>query len=134
VPTALAAGCVTALQDATWRQWIDLEHSTVYSDEIHWNALTDGHTKFIFHALTGEEQLFDLDEDPREATELRAEPRRSLWRNRMVAQFQREGRGPEWVKDGRLVPRPNGCTYSPNYPSSVSDADTAQQILQELYL
>jgi hypothetical protein len=34
----------------------------------------------------------------------------------MVAQFNREGRGPTWVKDGVLQQRTTSQTYSPNFP------------------
>lgn len=33
----------------------------------------------------------------------------------MVAQFEREGRGEQWVKGGVLQRRPS-ITYGPNYP------------------
>lgn len=35
----------------------------------------------------------------------------------MVKQFEQEGRGPGWVKDGKLVQRTAPETYGPNYPS-----------------
>ena len=35
----------------------------------------------------------------------------------MVEQFEREERGQAWVKDGQLVRRIKGTTYSPNYPA-----------------
>ena len=38
-----------------WRDWIDLEHNICYSPTNHWNALTDGRWKYIFHANTGQE-------------------------------------------------------------------------------
>ena len=38
---------------AEWRPWIDLEHDICYAPENHWNALTDGKWKFIFHARDG---------------------------------------------------------------------------------
>ena len=34
----------------------------------------------------------------------------------MVAQFEAEQRGDGWVKGGKLVVRPKGLTYGPNYP------------------
>ena len=46
--------------DAPWREFIDLEHNICYSPKNHWTALTDGRTKYIFHTIDGEEQLFDL--------------------------------------------------------------------------
>jgi len=40
---------------APWREYIDLEHNICYSPLNHWNALTDGRWKYIFHARDGEE-------------------------------------------------------------------------------
>lgn len=40
----------------------------------------------------------------------------------MVEQFERENRGPAWVKDGVLQRRVNGQTYSPNYPHYTPEA------------
>jgi arylsulfatase len=106
----------------TWREYLDLEHSTCYNITNHWNALTDGHTKYVFRAYFDDEQLFDLDSDPHEMTNLAGEPewRSTLeqWRGRMVEQFVREGRGPQWVVDRKLVRREKGQLYSPNYPGS----------------
>lgn len=34
----------------------------------------------------------------------------------MVAQFEAEGRGSDWVKDGKLQRRTKPQTYGPNYP------------------
>jgi arylsulfatase len=47
--------------DASWRSWIELEHDVCYAQENHWNALSDGGRKYIFHAMTGEEQFFNLE-------------------------------------------------------------------------
>src|SRR5487761_2107331 len=105
-------------QSASWREWIDLEHDVCYAPENHWNALTDGRRKFIFHAQTGEEQFFDLERDPHELRDLaggaaaRAEAR--TWRERLIAHLS--PRGPEWVADGKLLRRPKSQLYSPNYP------------------
>ena len=108
------------VQTNTWRNYLDLEHSTCYNVTNHWNALTDGHTKYVFRAFFNDEQLFDLDSDPQERTNVAgvSEWRSTLeqWRERMVEQFEREGRGPDWVRDGKLVRRTNGQLYSPHYP------------------
>ena len=99
---------------------IDLEHSTCYNMTNHWNALTDGRTKYIYRAWKGDEQLFNLTRDPREAVDLAqaAEyaPVLAAWRQRMVAQFESEQRGKAWVQGGRLMVRPRGLTYGPNFP------------------
>ena len=103
---------------APWREWIDLEHDVCYAAENHWNALTDGKKKYIFHAMTGQEQLFDLAADPGELRDLSAEStwtaELALWRGRMVKEL--ESRGPAWVKDGKLQLRVKSQLHSPNYP------------------
>jgi arylsulfatase len=40
-----------------WRSYIDLEHNVCYNLTNHWNGLTDGNWKYIFHAYSGEEQM-----------------------------------------------------------------------------
>jgi arylsulfatase A-like enzyme len=101
-----------------WREWIDLEHNICYSDENHWNALTDSHWKYIFHARDGEEQLFHLDQDPHELTDLAGDPRLEStlrsWRARMMDHLSE--RGDEFVRNGRLTLRPRGMMTSPNFP------------------
>jgi len=105
-------------ESAGWRPWIDLEHAQCYSERNNWNALTDGRWKYIYHAYAGEEMLFDLERDPGEINDLSADAAHAdtlaLWRSRLVAHLAE--RGPEWVKDGALVPRPKQEIYSPNYP------------------
>jgi len=101
-----------------WREWIDLEHDVCYSPQNHWNALTDGRRKYIFHARTGEEQFFDLAADPHELHDLAGDPARTAeirdWRSRLTAHLA--VRGEPWVVNGRLGLRPSSQLYSPNYP------------------
>ncbi len=101
-----------------WRQTLELEHDVCYSPTVHWNALTDGHIKYIFHAYDGWEQLFDLDRDPQEQTDLAADPAHAAllrqWRERMIGKLAE--RGPEYVKNGKLMLRPERMPISPNYP------------------
>lgn len=103
-----------------WREYIDLEHDICYNATNHWNALTDGHTKYIFQAYFGNEQLFDLDNDPGELHDLSSDPSWSdtllKWRGRLVKQFKEEGRGSDWVVGDKLMQRVKGQLYSPNYP------------------
>jgi arylsulfatase len=101
-----------------WRQWIDLEHNICYHLSNHWNGLTDGRWKYIFHAQNGEEQLFDLTRDPTELRDLagvsgREETLRQ-WRNRLIEHLAE--RGDEFVKNGKLALRPQGRMTSPNFP------------------
>jgi arylsulfatase A-like enzyme len=103
-----------------WREYIDLEHNICYSPENHWNALTDGRWKYIFHALHGEEQLFDLEHDPYELEDLAADRRYDAelrrWRQRLIEHFSE--RGEPFLRNGRLVPRPEGMTCSPHFPGA----------------
>ena len=105
-----------------WRDYIDLEHGICYNITNHWNALTDGHWKYIFQAYFPNEQLFNIDNDPGELNNLAAnstwEKELESWRLKMVAQFEEESRGEEWVKDGKLMQRVKGQVYSPNYPKN----------------
>lgn len=107
-----------------WRPWIDLEHNICYNPANHWNALTDGHWKYIFHARDGEEQLFHLEVDPCELTDLagntRFETNLREWRSRMVQHLSE--RGDEWVKGGKLALRPQGRMTSPNFPNPKTQA------------
>jgi len=107
-------------ETAGWRPWIDLEHARCYSERNNWNALTDGRWKYVYHAYAGEEMLFDLQADPGETSDLAPDPAHAatlkLWRERLVAHLAE--RGPEYVQDGRLVPRPHQGIYSPHYPGS----------------
>jgi len=105
-------------QTAGWREWLDLEHDICYSPENHWNALTDGHRKYIYHARDGEQQFFDLDRDPRETRDLAGDPAYAAqvrqWRQRLVSHFAE--RGEPFLRHGDLQPRPEAHLYSPKYP------------------
>ena len=107
-------------QTQDWRAYIDLEHDVCYSQENHWNALTDGRYKYIFHAYDGQEQLFDLVNDPGEIRDLSVEKKyKSIleeWRQSMVGHFAE--RGEPFVKNGKLMLRPKRMLYSPHYPKS----------------
>ncbi len=101
-----------------WRQWLDLEHSTIYWPGNNWTALTDARWKYIFHAYDGSEQLFDLKEDPQERVDLAtSESHQELlleWRQRMAKHLA--PRGEDWVVDGVPAVRKNGPALGPNYP------------------
>lgn len=103
---------------AGWRETIDLEHDVCYSPDNHWNALTDGRMKYIYHARDGQEQLFNLTADPHELRDLAGVPAGSdvlrQWRSRMVDHFS--VRGERWLKGGKLALRATADGQSPNYP------------------
>jgi arylsulfatase A-like enzyme len=125
IPEALDGMSLLALvrdQDAPWREYIDLEHATCYRKENYWCALTDGKTKYIYFFHTGEEQLFDLQEDPGELLNLEGSrhhaPDLALWRKRMVRHL--EERGEDFVKNGELQIRKEAMLYSPHFPAAVA--------------
>ena len=101
----------------SWRRYIDLEHGMCYNQD-HWNALTDGRIKYIYYALDGREELFDLANDPRELRNLAADPVYGSmllqWRQHMVEHLSE--RGEQFVKDGKLTLRKQRTIYSPNFP------------------
>ncbi len=105
-----------------WRPWIDLEHDICYSPRNNWNALTDGRVKYIYQAFDGEEQLFNLAQDPHELNDLAPRPEHEAllrtWRARMIEHLS--VRGEYYVSGGKLVPRPKGRNRSPHFPLSAS--------------
>ena len=105
-----------------WREWIDLEHNICYSPANHWNALTDGRWKYIFHARDGEQQLFHLEDDPHELRDLAPDARYQnalqKWRGRLTEHLSE--RGEEFVKGGNLALRPRGRMTSPNFPGQAA--------------
>ena len=94
----------------TSREWLHFEHSPCYSKPQAFQALTDGHYKYIWRPFDGSEQLFQLDRDPREERDLsKVDAERVIleqWRQRLVKRLagRREG-----YSDGqRLVPMKGG--------------------------
>ena len=105
-------------KDPEWRRWIDIEHAASYTRNNYWCALTDGKVKYIWFFLTGEEQLFDLQKDPKESVNLISSKKYKKVAHELrtaMAEHLSE-RGEEWVKDGKLVVRKGVMLYSPNYP------------------
>ncbi len=107
-------------KNPAWREYIDMEHGTCYRKENYWCALTDGKMKYIYNFYSGAEQLFNLENDPGELTELTKSEHYlttlKLWRNRMVEHLSE--RGEAFVKDGKLQIRKELMLYSPNYPGN----------------
>ena len=101
---------------AAWRDYIDLEHATTYSEDNYWCALTDGTWKYIWFFRTGKEQLFNMKTDPGEQNDLSSSNLEGIenWRQKMVDHLSERGDG--FVKDGKLVQRSETLLYSPNFP------------------
>ncbi len=118
-----------------WRSYIDLEHATCYSQDNYWAALTDGRWKYIWFFRTGKEQLFHLENDPYEETELSGEMQYSeelkLWRSRMVEHLKE--RGEDFVVDGELVRRGKTMLYSPNFPEDERDENQRIRSWKDIY-
>jgi len=94
------------LSDAPDRDYVHGEHSSCYSDEG-MQFLTDGREKYVWFTRSGEEQLFDLANDPDELRNLAPKPaekaRLELWRGRMVRELA--PREEDGLSDGeRLIP------------------------------
>jgi arylsulfatase A-like enzyme len=123
-------------ENPQWREYIDLEHATCYSDENYWCALTDGKIKYIWFFRTGQEQLFDLEKDAGEIHDCSSDRKYkkvlAQWRAYMVQHLSE--RGDSFVKDGQLVRREETMLLSPNYPDVKSvDIDYWKKELKNSY-
>ncbi len=98
-----------------WRAWLHGEcaqhrggDSTRPDSAMHY--LTDGRQKYVWRSDTGDEQLFDLEADPNERTDLiglaGSGRDHAIWRNRLVELLS--GRSERFVRDGAL--HAFGCT------------------------
>ena len=106
------------LKGKKWRKVLDMEHSQIYEPDNAWQALTDGRYKYIYFTLTGQEQLFDLKNDPGELIDLATLPKYEksvkFWRDRMVQHLSE--RGEKWVKNGKLVVQKESINFGINHP------------------
>ena len=110
---------------ASARAFLDLEHNDVFAPRIHWNAFVsaDG-WKYVYNAHDGTEQLFDLSADPHELNDLgmaadgdeRVKQKIEMWRGKLIAKFQEEGRGSLFLDGGELVVPRLPLLFGPNYP------------------
>jgi len=101
-----------------WRDYVHGECSSVPTLNSGQQYLTDGRRKYVWLPGRGQEQFFDLEQDPREMHDLAADPSRAeevaLWRSRLTEELK--GRPEGFVVDGRLV-KLDGPTppYLPGY-------------------
>jgi choline-sulfatase len=105
-------------ESAPWRSYVHGECAIVPSKDSGMQYLTDGKTKFTRYPGTGEEELFDLSEDPQELRNVIAEPAYAQtareWRRILVKEL--EGRPEGFVKDGALqVTGGPASPYLPGY-------------------
>jgi arylsulfatase A-like enzyme len=86
-----------AAKGEPWREFFHGEHSPCYDLRHGMHYLTDGKWKYIWHTVTGEEQLFDLRSDRYERTDLANNPQFTdaleLWRDRLVRLLGQRGDG-----------------------------------------
>ncbi|MCK5806219.1 MAG: arylsulfatase [Lentisphaeria bacterium] len=91
-------------ENAPWRDVYHGEHSPCYDAANANHFITDGRWKFIWNPITGEEQLFDLSNDPEERSELSSSDQHAetlaQLRTRMVQEL--DGR-PEGFSDGTTL-------------------------------
>ena len=99
-------------KDCHWRTVLELEHGSFHFLEDAYVALTDARYKYVYFTITGEQQLFDLMEDPHEQHNITDPELLAEWRQKMIA-FLYE-RGEDWVKDGDLVIQSKRMRYGPN--------------------
>lgn len=121
IPSDMDGQSLTTLMKGStgnWRKYIDLEHSTCYSPDNYWCALTDGKIKYVWRFHTGEEELFDLSGDPNELKNVVKEKKyhSQLLKLREAMVRHLSERGEEFVKDGKLQVLKRTVLYSPLFP------------------
>jgi arylsulfatase A-like enzyme len=88
-----------------WREFAHGEHSACYAPDHGMQYLTDGLEKYVWYTQTGQEQLFDLADDPQESHDLAAvsgaHSRLERWRGRMVEELA--PRSEDGLSDGRRL-------------------------------
>ncbi len=104
------------LHGKQWRTILDLEHSQIYEPDNAWTCLTDGKYKYIYFTLTGQQQLFNLSNDPHELRDLALEgkynPLVQQWREKMIIHLSE--RGKNWVEHGDLVVQTKSQKFGTN--------------------
>jgi hypothetical protein len=96
-----------------------MEHATCYEKENYWCALTNAKIKYIWFFNTGEEQLFDLTNDPHELNNLSKDTKYNKvllqWRQYMTDHLA--VRGEPYIKDGKLATLEKTILTGTNYPT-----------------
>jgi arylsulfatase A-like enzyme len=88
-------------EQVDWREYIHGEHTY---GELSYHSVTDGEEKFIWFSQSGEEQFFDLVEDPEEKRNLNLhseyQGRVVMWRERLIAELADREEG---MSDGQRL-------------------------------
>ena len=91
-------------QAGGWRDVLHGEHAGCYRYEDGMHYLVDGHVKYVWYSQTGQERLFNLDEDPNELRDLsrvaNADDHLSPWRTRLADVLKDR---PEGFSDGQRL-------------------------------
>lgn len=104
--------------EINWRDFVHGEHKQCYAPENEHHFLTDGTWKYIWFTQTNTEQLFHLENDPYELTDLAALPKHqeevAKWRERLIKDLEPRNAG--LVENGQLVCQAGKPTpVSPHY-------------------
>ena len=111
IPDSMTGRSVfAAARGEPWREFLHGEHSPCYDVGQAMQFLTDGREKYIWFPATGQEQFFDLADDPQELHDLASDPDRAdrvaPWRQRLIELLGARGDG---FSDGEeLLLRPEG--------------------------
>ena len=101
------------------RTRLDLEHASCYQPKDGWVALMDQRFKYIYFVHTGQQQLFDLQQDPNELQDLAGQPRHATLvkelREKMRVHLQ--VRGEPWVRNGDLAIQNKAVKRRTNNPN-----------------
>jgi arylsulfatase len=100
------------------------EHVTL-GQSVHW--LTDGREKYVWLTESGDEQLFDVQDDPQELHDLARGPghegRVQGWRRRMVETLSERPEG--FVSAGELIAGRPVTAVLPTMPAMPTASGTA---------
>lgn len=118
MPTALAAAGIAVPEGVDGQSLIPVltgrtagvrdalhgEHAPTYSQEQAYHFLTDAKVKYIWRPLDGSEQLFNLEDDPKELHDLAADSTwqstLEIWRGRLIERLKDR---PEGFTDGKQL-------------------------------
>lgn len=129
VPAAVEGrSLLDVLRGKAWRTVLDLEHASCYAPKDGWVALTDSRYKYVYFTITGEQLLFDLQNDPHELRDLASDPdsvpRVREWRQKMIEHLS--PRGQAWVSNRELQVQPRALLRRADNPNVLELGDGNQ--------